>query len=655
MNNPAVPTLGGFGGLALADVFVSSLCHAAGLSPAQGSTLGFVAMVALACGRVLGANSSAQPRPAKGLVVLVLAAILCHFARIGSAGLLRDVWHVAPWMGIALVAAATAAMLEFAIGLARRPGWAKMNDAEELRYWAFGIVSLSLLLRFVYAAQIELLPEEAYYWNYSRHPDLGYLDHPPMVAWLIWAGTHVLGENELGVRAGALLCGVVASLFCYRLARNLFGDVAAVLALVLMQTLPFLFLAGILMTPDAPLTAAWAALLYCLERALIAGRARAWAWAGVALGLGLLSKYTIALPALATFLFVLTEPRSRRWLVRREPYVAVLIAAVLFSPVLFWNFQNDWASFAFQTSRRLAERPRFALHKLIGSTLVLIAPVGVLTVFSVLRARPDVGDGTPGGGDAEARWRLIRWWVFTPLSVFALFSLRHEVKIDWTGAPWVGAIPAMAAAIQGWRRSPPRDRTQRRLLAAWPPTLAVLLVSYGVGFGYLVFGLPGVGYSAHMELAPVGWRELGRQIGALARDVEAAEPGPLTIVATDRYETASELAFYAGDTGLSVQRTSAGHLLGGVGLMYERWFPSVRQTGATFLMVSWQQTDLSASRLAGRFQQLGPLQEGRVTHGGRTVRAYFYRVGLGYGQPPGRSGAEPRRGTDAGPRKIKID
>ncbi len=627
------PTLAGFCGLAVADLLVASVCQAAGLSLSQSLNLGFAGAGIFAVFRVLGIGRSAtEAHPARQFAVLFVAGIPCYFARLGAAGLLMDVWHLVPAGGLALVVGATAAMIEFSIGLARRPDWMTMDDAGELRYWAFGIAGISILLRVLYAAQIELLPEEAYYWNYSRHPDFSYLDHPPMVAWLIWAGTHALGENELGVRAGALVCGALATLFSYRLTRHLFGGVAAIFALVLMQTLPFLFLSGILMTPDSPLTAAWAALLYCLERALLAGRAQAWAWAGVALGVGLLSKYTIALPALATFLFVLTDAPSRRWLARREPYVAVLIAAALFAPVLFWNFQNGWASFAFQTSRRLAEPPRFALHKLIGSMFVLIAPVGVLTVLSVLRARPTVGAAP--GHDPDSRWRLILWWVATPLAVFTLFSLRHEVKVDWTGAPWVGAVPAMAAAIHGWRRAVPHDRPNR-LLAAWPLTIAGLLVAYSTGFGYLVFGLPAVGYSTHMELAPVGWRELGRQIAVLARDVEAAQPARVLIVGADRYETASELAFYSADIQQSVRRTSAGHLIGGVGLMYERWFPRAQQAGATLLLVSWQRADLSLPRVEERFREIGPVHEVPLTHDGRNVRSYFYRVGRDYGAAPG--------------------
>src|SRR5580692_8752144 len=246
------------------------------------------------------------------------------------------------------------------------------------------LVGYAFFLRVLYSGQIELIPEEAYYWNYSRHLDIGYLDHPPMVAWLIKLGTLLFGDTEFGVRFGALCCGTVSSCFIYRLTRNVFGESSALLALSLAQVLPFFFMAGMIMTPDAPLTAAWAASLYFLERALIAGRRRAWIWAGLSVGLGLLSKYTIAMLGAGTFLFMALDPTSRRWFRRWEPYAAVGIAAAVFAPVLIWNAQHDWASFAFQTSRRLAEAPQFALHKLIASALILITPTGVLAVGAAL-------------------------------------------------------------------------------------------------------------------------------------------------------------------------------------------------------------------------------------------------------------------------------
>ena len=259
-------------------------------------------------------------------------------------------------------------------------------------------VGYVFLLRLLFAARVELMPEETYYWNYSRHLDIGYLDHPPLTSWLIKAGTLLCGDTAFGVRLGALCCGVVASVFVFRLIRNVFGEAAALCGVVLAQALPFFFFSGLLMTPDAPLAAAWAAGLYFMERALLAKQSRAWLWLGVSIGLGLLSKYTIALLGVAAFGFMLIDEPSRRWFGRWQPYAALGLAASLFAPVLVWNARHEWASFAFQTSRRLAEAPQFALHKLIGAAIVLITPIGVAAVIAMLvgRARrvPGVG-GTP--------------------------------------------------------------------------------------------------------------------------------------------------------------------------------------------------------------------------------------------------------------------
>jgi dolichol-phosphate mannosyltransferase len=258
---------------------------------------------------------------------------------------------------------------------------------------AIGVVALAIVLRLIYAAGVELIPEEAYYWNYAQHLDIGYLDHPPMVGWLIAAGTAIFGHGEFGVRIGALLCGAVASLFSYRITREMFDEPTGLAAVVLAQTLPFFFLIGFLMTPDAPLTAAWSGMLYFVYRALIKDQARAWWGVGLCLGLGLLSKYTIVLLGFSVLLFMVIDPRSRHWLKRTQPYAALLLAAMIFSPVIVWNARNDFASFAFQTSRRLADRPQFALFKLLGSVLALLTPTG-----AVAAARELLWGGTVAGG-----------------------------------------------------------------------------------------------------------------------------------------------------------------------------------------------------------------------------------------------------------------
>jgi dolichol-phosphate mannosyltransferase len=402
---------------------------------------------------------------------------------------------------------------------------------------------------------------------------------------------------------------------------------------VLMQVLPFFFLAGMLMTPDAPLTAAWAGTLYFLERALMAGRPRAWLLAGVSIGIGLISKYTIAMLVPAVVLFVILDPQSRRWLLRWEPYAALIIALVIFSPVILWNAQHEWASFAFQTSRRLAEAPRFALHKLIISVLVLLTPTGVLTLLVSRFTRGTAASDEAEGADASRRWLFIRLSVLVPLSVFVVFSVRHDVKIDWTGALWLGAVPALATSIV-WFGTKGARGIRAWVYSAWGPTAVFMLLLYSVGLHYLALGLPGVGYSSRLELVPVGWRDLGRQINAIADDIRRQTGMEPVIVGMDRYELASQLAFYAPDHARSVKETSSRNLFGQNGLMYGRWASSLAVGNRTLILVAWDPHDISDELTAPYVARLEPLKEGVLNRGGTEVRDFHYRIARGLAAQP---------------------
>lgn len=546
---------------------------------------------------------------------LAVLSLLALFLRGGVLGLLTQ--HCG-WPAQISILFAVAAGLAVTM-----PGISHALGASSERTLALYLIAYAFALRLVYLGSAELMPEEAYYWNYSRHLDLSYLDHPPMVAWLIRLGTSIFGISEFGVRIGAVGCAAVTALFTYRLTVNLFGRASALPAVSLAQCLPFFFLSGMLMTPDSPLTAAWAATLYFLERALVEDQPTAWWRAGLSAGIGLLSKYTLALLIPVTLACMIGDPESRGWWRRWQPYVAVMLALAVFSPVILWNAQHDWASFAFQTSRRLADTPRFTLHRLILSALVLITPTGVAAVaVAVVRRRSATRRG----------WFFIRVAIVIPLSVYALFSLRHEVKLDWTGATWTAALPVMAMGMTMGMAAGPGTLAGLRawIRAAWTPTLLTLMLIYGAGLHYLVLGLPGLGYGKHIELVPVGWRELSRQITELAATIRRDTGEEPTVVGMDRYVVASELAFYAAARKAPILQISSQHLFGGLGLMYELWIPAESQEGRTLLLVALDPKDIDGQEIGSHVERLGAVQEATLTKDGVFVRHYYYRVGYRY-------------------------
>jgi dolichol-phosphate mannosyltransferase len=604
----------------LIDVLAFCALIGAGLSLRAGNSLAFAADIMIAW-LLRWRAMRAEPQSQDGRLYLriLIVGFMGLFLRGGALAVFQR-WGWPPQLAILPVVA-----LGLAVTL---PGFSYAASAVEQRPWrtlSIGLIAYAVVLRLVYAGSVELMPEEAYYWNYSRHLALGYLDHPPMVAWLIRLGTALFGQTEFGVRAGALFCGAVTSVFVYKLARNLFGEASALAALLLAQALPYFFLSGFLITPDAPLASAWAASLYFLERALIANRSRAWWLAGICVGLGMISKYTIAVLVPVTMAFMVWDSKSRHWWRRTDPYVAALLALAIFSPVLIWNAQHEWASFAFQTSRRLAEAQQFALHKLIGSIIVLITPTGLLAIAGVLLAWPV---GSDKSSDASRGRRLFSLAILLPLSVFAAFSLRHEVKLDWTGALWTGALPALGCAMI--TANAKLSRLGSWIRAAWMPTIVAMLLIYAAGLHYLVLGLPGVGYGKHIEAVPVGWRDLTAHITETANAQRKASGADVLIVGMDRYAIASELAFYGGAHAPSGLETANSHLFGGMGLMYGQWMPPKAQEHRNLLLVAFSPDELEDKSIVAQVGQLGPIEDDVLTRDGIIIRHYYHRLAFDY-------------------------
>ena len=590
--------------------------------------LGFAFAAVINLGSLMRARLRGVLKLTIGRYSVVMIVILLTFSlRNGLFGLLAITFGLPAWVAAGFAVIATAALMRAGLVYCVEGSSLQLGTGKNWRAGALALMLIAFSLRLIYCSQFDLLPTEAYYWNYSRHLDFGYLDHPPMVALLIRAGTAVFGNTELGVRIGALGCNLVATLFMFRFARNLFGEASAWVAALLMQTLPFFFLSGLEMNPDAPLTAAWTASLYFLERALIGERARAWWGVGLCLGLGLFSKYTIALLGVSVAIFMVLDSRSRIWWRRPQPYVAALLAAAIFFPVILWNAEHDWASFAFQGSRRIAQAPTFGLPLFLASTLLLLSPTGAVAALILLRRRAP--SHLPNEPDRQRAWRFQQINVAVPLAVFALFSLFHEIVVDWLGPLWIAALPCLAYCIVHVR-----DIWAKGLFAklggAWLPTLFALLLLDGVRFQYFTAGIPGFGYGEHPEAIPVGWRELGRQVHTIAHG--AGDP---MIVGMDRYFLASELAFYAPDRKASVRDVTAAHLFGHVGLMFERWTPPAAERGRALLLVSWNAADLDLPEVRAGVERLGSIQEGELRRNGQTIRPYYYRFAFDYlGAPP---------------------
>ena len=491
----------------------------------------------------------------------------------------------------------------------------------------WGIVLL-LLLRFVSAATINLSPQEAYYWNYSIHPDLSYLDHPPMVAWVIRAGTLLLGKSEIGVRFGGLWLVVVSTWLINALGRLWFSRRAGLWAALLFQVIPVYFIYGMIITPDVPLICFWLLTMYLVSIAVLKDRPSAWYCAGAALGFAMLSKYTALFLVPSALLFLIADRAHRKWLLRKEPYLAFFLSLVIFSPVILWNYQHKWASFAFQFGRRLLgeDHPipgleispaRHSLIKFLGIQLGAIFPtfLAVLVLSFAVALYFTIKD-------QGSRWKFCLFFSFPILAFFAVYSIGSAVNVSW---PLPGYLALLIAAHTCYRYL--RFKSGQRFKIAQRKMLVFSLYGSPVLYVLALFHLTLVIPFVPVNNSFTGWRELGKNLEREKANIETEKDKTTFILGMDRYNITSELAFYMQD----FEDVFSRKLLGKNALGFEFWDSRVPLPGANAVAVDVYAEFPDIALLQQHFMRVDEqvtvlpiVRQGKIVRRFYLVRCYDY-------------------------------
>jgi 4-amino-4-deoxy-L-arabinose transferase-like glycosyltransferase len=400
--------------------------------------------------------------------------------------------------------------------------------------WAIVAVLALTALRLVAAALIPLSPDETYYLSWSRFPAWSYYDHPPMVAWWIWAGTKLLGETALGVRLVTVLSIIPTSWALYETGRLLFDRKVAALAVLWINATLLVGVGGISATPDAPSVLFWA--LASLGLALVV-RTRNGAWwlaVGVAAGLGVAAKLTDLFLGLGFLLALIAIPSVRRWLKSPWLLAGVVAAVLVFSPVFAWNAGHDWITFTKQFGRVAATRfqpgkfPEFVVTQFLLLNPLIGTFVGLAGVAWIRRDRayPLAGIG------------LLMWTVVPLAAYMALHSLHGQIQGNWL-APIFPTL-ALAAAAAAVAAPPERWAGGRALAFPLGVVLSVLGLVGAANPGGIIPRAFDPGQVIH------GWDGVAREVDAYRRQTGAAWIG------VNYYGMVGELQYLQGAGGVPV-------------------------------------------------------------------------------------------------------
>lgn len=496
-----------------------------------------------------------------------------------------------------------------------------MVSGRTRRLWvALGVVVVvATVWRWWWAPRTELLPEEAYYWTYAQHPAPGYFDHPPMVAWVVMAGTRLWGDTELGVRFVNLWLWVGMVAVMAATGRLWFGERVGAWTGLLVAGLPVFLGMGFVVTPDGALLFFWAWLMYAVSRAVLSGRGVYWWWAGVAGGGALLSKYYAVMLGVSVLLFLVLVPGYRVWLRRWEPWAALGVAMALFSPVILWNEQHEWASFLFQSTRTAGPAAgRTWLH--VGEfwmfQLAVLTPLGFALLG--LAAWRSLWRGWRG---EAAAWSFVLAFGWPVFCLFAAASLKTNIHVNWT-APAFLALAMGGAAL--WAEAIQSGSARRRWWWVGLGMAGVVLVvaALVVGHWTLATGKPRVFASSRAG----GWKKLASRVDEVVAEVEQRTGQRPFVVGADKYNIAAELGFYMRERVECVNL----YALGASGLGYRYWtdLEALAGRSAVVVVLTMKPSVQEALRRSfERFEQLEPAAVG--LHGKRWRNAHIL-VGYGY-------------------------
>jgi 4-amino-4-deoxy-L-arabinose transferase-like glycosyltransferase len=366
------------------------------------------------------------------------------------------------------------------------------------------------------AALLPLSADEAYYWLWSLRPAFGYLDHPPMIAWLIAPGTALFGATPFGVRFAGIVLSIPATWFVWRSAALLLKDENRAAPAALFFNLTLMASVELLAaTPDMPSVVTAAAMVWTLAKIQTTGNGRWWLAYGVAAGLALLSKYSALFLGLGTLLWLLFDPKARKWLASPWPYLAALIALAIFAPHLVWQSRHQWQTFQFQFSR--VASGHFTLRfigEFAGAQFGLATPlIFVLMLMGLWRASRRDQDGF-----------VLAVLAWTATAYFLEHALHDRVQGNWPAFLYPALAVLAADAAARWKKT---------ALAAVPVAAALLFAVYAQAQFQPV----------HLKKDPLA-RILGRDFAPVGQVTAALVKAHLAdAVLTTDYETTAWLRF----------------------------------------------------------------------------------------------------------------
>jgi 4-amino-4-deoxy-L-arabinose transferase-like glycosyltransferase len=307
------------------------------------------------------------------------------------------------------------------------------------------VVLLITGFRCWFASVLDVAPDEAYYFGWSKALSLVYRDHPPMVAWAMRLGVVIFGETPLGVRFVAVMLSAAAIIGVYLIGiemgltqRNALQGATISTLLIAPAS------AAVICTPDTFLGAFYILAVLALLRLKRTGN-HAWnyVFAIAAVG-GLWSKWAALLMLPMMFAArpckkTATPPRSTA-----HPVIAALLGLALVLPYIVAEAVAGFPAVSFQLAHLRGELPGATdtgpliaaarIGEVVGGQAGLLSPL--IAIFLVIYLVSVHSEESP----------LLKTAVLLPMAATCMAALFCHPEQNWAalGHPMAGPMVVFA-------------------------------------------------------------------------------------------------------------------------------------------------------------------------------------------------------------------
>jgi len=387
--------------------------------------------------------------------------------------------------------------------------------------------------------QAELTNDEAQYALYGYYPDWSYFDHPPLSGWLN-AAVLQLSDSDFALRLWPVLLAALSSILLFGFSRELFPAESAWLAtlsVVIYQLSIISQLFGIAMLPDTPLIPVAIAAAWLLYRSLNNNQPHLWIYVGILFGLAGLAKYT-AVTLVITAVSGLVIFKRYDHLATKWPWLAILLASLVISPVLYWNIHHDWISITYQLEHGAPDKSWQLKNFFVSQLSQFIAYSPGIFIFGLLAVISSLGH-------ASKNEKYLLAFSLPVLLLFALSSGNEQTLPHWTALGWIALSPLIAKwLIHHW------TSTRVKIIAIFSLLYSLIII---VAL-HVLLASPLLPFETNKHpLADLyGWNQVAQQAMKLQKIMQQENNTPPTVIFVGNWSQFSRLAWYARPTPVQV-------------------------------------------------------------------------------------------------------